>query len=145
MDVSTAVSVAHLVGTLGMFGVILVVQVVHYPLMAHVGEEHTAAYARSHTDRMGLVVGPLMLPEMGAAIWLALLPPSDELRMTAWIGLAMLAVVWTVTAAFSVPAHARLVRGWDEAAHRRLVLTNWIRTILWTARVPVALMLAGVV
>jgi hypothetical protein len=30
--------------------------------------------------------------------------------------------------------HARLGQGADEAALRRLVRTNWIRTLAWTAR-----------
>lgn len=144
MDFQNAVQVAHLVGTLGMFGVILVVQIVHYPLMARVGREGAGDYARAHTDRMGWVVGPLMLPEMGAALWLALLPPSPELRSAAWAGLALLGMIWAVTALASVPCHARLVRGWDADAHRRLVRSNWLRTIGWAARVPIALILAGV-
>ena len=145
MEWMTVVSVAHLVGTLGMFGVILVVQIVHYPLMDRVGEERAAEYARAHTDRMGFVVGPLMVPEMGAAIWLALVPPTAALASVAWVGLGMLAVIWSVTGLVSVPCHARLVRGWDGDTHRRLVASNWVRTLLWGARVPVALMLAGIV
>lgn len=145
MDFETLVRTAHLVGTLGMFGVIWVVQLVHYPLMARVGEEHQAAYAKAHTDRMGFVVGPLMVPELAAAVWLALLPPSPELATVAWLGLGMLAAIWAVTMIWSIPAHARLIRGWDPDAHRRLVGSNWARTLLWTTRVPVALMLAGVI
>jgi hypothetical protein len=145
MNASTFVQIAHLVGTLGMFGVILVVQLVHYPLMAKVGWEGAADYAKSHTDRMGLVVGPLMLPEMAAAIWLALLPPSPELGTVARAGLAVLVGIWLVTATVSVPCHTRLAQGWNAVAHRRLVLTNWLRTLGWMLRVPIALMLAGVV
>lgn len=145
MDSQALVSTLHLVTTLGMFGVILVVQIVHYPLMAKVGRAGYPDYAKSHTDRMGVVVGPLMVPEMGTALWLALLPPEPELRGIAWLGLGMLAGIWAVTVAFSVPAHARLLRGWDDDAHRRLVSTNWIRTVLWTARVPIALALSGVI
>ena len=56
----------QLVSTLTMLGVILFVQIVHYPLMAKVGSEGFAGYARSHADRTGLVVGPLMLAEMAS-------------------------------------------------------------------------------
>jgi len=30
--------------------------------------------------------------------------------------------------------HERLGHGYADGAHRRLVQTNWIRTIAWTAR-----------
>ena len=50
-------SIAHLVlllqvvTTLFMVGVIWFVQVVHYPLMAHVGRAEAVAYEKSHTHR----------------------------------------------------------------------------------------------
>ena len=136
---------AHLIGTLGMFGVILFVQIVHYPLMARVREERFGEYARAHTARTGLVVGPLMIPEFGAALWLALIPlATPTLNLLAWIGLALLILIWAVTGLVSVPCHSRLMRGFDAGVHRRLVSSNWIRTALWAIRVPIALWLAGV-
>ena len=97
---------AHLIGTLGMFGVILFVQIVHYPLMARGwGKERFGEYARAHTDRTGFVVGPLMIPEFGAALWLALIPlATPTLNLLAWIGLALLILIWAVTGLVSVPA-----------------------------------------
>ncbi|HEX2205610.1 MAG TPA: hypothetical protein VHG91_20025 [Longimicrobium sp.] len=43
-------------------------------------------------------------------------------------------MVWLSTALLQVPMHGRLERGFDAAAHRRLVATNWVRTVAWTAR-----------
>ena len=40
-----------------------------------------------------------------------------------------------------VPCHSRLAQGFDEPTWRRLVATNWIRTVAWSARMPLALML----
>jgi hypothetical protein len=136
---------AQLVSTLAMFGVIFFVQIVHYPLMARAGEEGFAGYARAHTDRTGLVVGPLMLAEMASSIWLAVQPPSPDLQGTAWVGLGLLIAIWGVTGLVSVPCHNRLAAGFDPLAHRRLVRTNWARTFLWAARVPVALALTGII
>lgn len=133
----------HLVTTLAMFGLILFVQIVHYPLMAKVGRESSAAYAKAHTDRTGVVVGPLMLPEMATAAWLGAFPPAPDLALAARIGLVLLIGIWLVTALASVPCHRRLLEGFDAATHRRLVRTNWIRTALWAGRVPIALILAG--
>jgi hypothetical protein len=126
-----------------MLGVILFVQIVHYPLMARVGSEGFAGYARSHADRTGLVVGPLMLAEMASGIWIVARPPSPELSGVAWGGLVILVAIWGITGLVSVPCHTRLAAGFDASTHRRLVRTNWARTLLWAARVPVALALAG--
>jgi len=135
------VTAAHLVGTLGMFGVILFVQIVHYPLMARVGQENSAAYAKAHTDRTGLVVVPLMVVELVAAVLIWVNPPPAAPGVAASAGLLALAVIWLVTSTVSVPCHRRLLDGFDEAAHRRLVRSNWIRTVLWGVRVPLALLL----
>ena len=139
----TTISAIHLVTTVAMFGLIVFVQVVHYPLMSKVGRESSAAYAKAHTDRTGLVVGPLMLPELATAIWLVAFPPAPDLVLAARVGLVLLVGIWIVTALASVPCHRRLLEGFDLATHRRLVRTNWMRTALWAGRVPIALMLAG--
>lgn len=136
------IPLAHLASTLCMTGLILFVQVVHYPLMARVGEEGFADYERAHTVRTGIVVMPLMVVELASALWLAALPPAPGLRPAAWAGGALVLLIWASTALLQVPAHQRLSGGWDPRAHRRLVATNWVRTVAWMARVPVALLLA---
>lgn len=136
-----AVAIVHLVATLLMAGVILYVQVVHYPLMVRVGGETFADYEAGHTARTGWVVIPLMLTELVTAVWLAVAPPSPADGLVARIGLGLLAVIWASTFLLQVPAHRRLSAGFDGPAHRRLVATNWIRTAAWVARIPVALAL----
>ncbi len=50
------------------------------------------------------------------------------------MGLGLLIVIWVSTAALSVPAHDVLTAGFSDGAYRKLVNTNWIRTVAWTAR-----------
>lgn len=131
----------HLVATVFMAGLIVFVQVVHYPLMARVGAASFVKYERSHTVRTGWVVVPPMIIELLCAIVLVFQPPSATDRPLVWLGLGLLAIVWASTALFQAPAHGALVRGFDADVHRRLVRSNWIRTIAWLARVPVAVVL----
>jgi hypothetical protein len=140
--IPSLVSLAHLVSTLLMVGVIVYVQVVHYPLMSRVGPECFVDYERGHASRTGLVVIPLMLVELGTAVWLMADPPAAALCVPAWIGGGLLAVIWLSTATLQAPAHGRLARGFDARVHRRLVVSNWIRTVAWVARIPVAVALA---
>lgn len=135
------VAYVHLAATALMAGVILFVQVVHYPLMARVGSGY-GDYQRDHMRRTAVVVMPLMLAELGTAVWLAARPFRPELAATAWLGVGLLAVIWASTALLQAPAHQRLTHGLDPAIHRRLVRTNWIRTVAWAARVPIAFALA---
>lgn len=131
----------HLVATVFMAGVIVFVQVVHYPLMADVGASAFIKYEAGHTYRTGLVVGVPMLVELATAIWILFTDLPDDRLLLGMVGLALLALIWISTALLQVPAHTRLGQGWDAASHGRLVSTNWIRTVAWLARVPIAVAL----
>lgn len=124
----------HASTTLFMTGLIWFVQVVHYPLFAGVSQERFAEYEVAHTQRTGWVVGPPMLVEMGTAIALVLWRPEAIPTLAAWMALALLGVTWLSTLLQQVPAHRELLSGFDAASHRRLVRTNWIRTVAWTIR-----------
>ena len=49
-------------------------------------------------------------------------------------GMVLVVLIWVSTAALQVPAHKGLTQGFAERAHRRLVATNWLRTVLWSVR-----------
>jgi hypothetical protein len=143
VNAPSAVVVAHLVATLFMVGLIWFVQVVHYPLMAGVGREHFVAYEERHRNRTAVVVGPPMAVEGVCTLWLFIAPPHGMGRAVPFIGGVLLAVVLASTVWLQVPMHERLSRGFDTDASRRLVVTNWVRTLGWSARgVLAALMMA---
>ncbi|MCC6673425.1 MAG: hypothetical protein IT458_20370 [Planctomycetes bacterium] len=126
---------AHAWSTLAMTGVIWIVQVVHYPLFALVGPDGFAAYAAAHQDAIALVVLPLMaLEALGAALLVLGQRPANVRAGEAGLGLALLAGTWVSTWFVQVPLHESLARGFDLAAIESLVLGNWLRTGLWSAR-----------
>lgn len=131
-----ALFLLQVAATLFMTGLVWFVQIVHYPLMAHVGEAGFSTYSQQHAKRARLLIAPVMLAELATALlplWSALRPvslPENAVKMS----LFLLALIWLSTALLQVPLHTRLSRGWDAAAARRLVNTNWIRTVCWTLR-----------
>ncbi len=125
---------AHLAATLFMTGVIWFVQIVHYPLFRLVGDEFFARYEQAHTFWTTWVVAPPMLTELATAVLLLFDKPKGISGGILWLNLALLLVIWLSTAFLQVPCHQRLGQGFDEAVHRWLVATNWIRTFCWTAR-----------
>lgn len=135
------VAIAHAFPTVALVGLIWFVQVVHYPLFALVGERDYARYAAAHVRRTTWVVAPLMLTEFGCAVALALSPPAPELAWLTTTGFVLLVVVWVSTALLQVPCHRRLERELDREVVARLVATNWIRTLAWTARGVIALVI----
>lgn len=137
------VFLVQLAATLAMTGVIWVVQVVHYPLFARVGAETFAAYHADHTRLITLVVVPLMLAEAGTALWIVVDPPLFFPNWLAWIGLALVGVVWGSTFFGQAPLHGVLTGGFDPGAHSTLVGSNWLRTLAWTARSALVLSVLG--
>jgi len=133
-DPSIGLFLAHLASTLTMFGVILVVQVVHYPLFAHVGAERYNAYQSRHMARITWIVLPAMGVELGTAAWLVWDPIAGIPLWMTWTGLGLVALIWTSTGLVQAPLHARLTQGFDARLHRRLVRSNWLRTIAWAVR-----------
>lgn len=140
---SHAILVVHAFATIALVGLIWTIQLVHYPLMALVGREGFAAYEVAHLRRITPLVGPLMIVELLTAIALCRTGAVDVAAWMPWVGLVLVAVVWLATAFVSVPCHRALAGGFDEAALRRLVDTNWIRTVAWTLRGGLALALFG--
>lgn len=136
----TLLIMLHLATTWTMVGVIWMVQLVHYPLMAYTGPSHSAAYQRLHVQKMSTLVVPVMLTEAATAVGLCLTMPSS-FGPTAWLGLGLLGAIWAVTALISVPAHDELLSGFEPLAHRRLLLSNLLRAGLWSCRGLIAIQL----
>lgn len=142
----TMILILQLASTLFMTGLIWLIQLVHYPLFAHVGRAEFPLYEALHTRKITLIVMPMMLVELGSALVLVASPPPGFSRLLPSIGLTLLAAVWITTAVWSVPAHGALSGGFQDGPHATLVATNWIRTLAWTARSGVLLwMLAAVI
>ncbi len=129
---------AQAVGSLGMFGAIWVIQTAHYPLQRHVEEQQFVTFQASHMRRISYVVGPLMLIEAAAAVWLLFMELPEPGTQLAWIGMGLVLLLWLSTLILQVPCHWILERGWDAKAHHRLVMTNWLRTVAWTGRAVIA-------
>ena len=131
----------QLVCTAWMVGVIWVIQLVHYPSFAFVDPDVYAAFQGFHEAQVTWAVGPPMLGEIGCALALVLVSTPDVSRALAWVGLALVGLIWFSTATMQVPAHAALGVAFDADVHRQLVNSNWLRTCAWTLRLVIAVKL----
>lgn len=113
-------------------GLIWTIQVVHYPLMAHVGETARLTYQAIHQRTITPLVAPLMLAELMACLLLFASPPPAMPAWAAWTQGLLVGVVWLSTMFIQVPLHGRLSAG--EPVVAALVASNWIRTLAWTTR-----------
>ena len=124
----------NLLSTWYMVGLIWMVQIVHYNLMDRVGTEEFVRYETDHGRLITPIVLVPMLVEIASAFALLFVSPPGFPRWAAWVGLAIVLVIWMSTAFLQVPYHNQLMKGFTESAYRGLVGSNWLRTILWTVR-----------
>ena len=116
-----------------MTGLIWFVQVVHYPLLAVVPVESARDTAVAHQARTARVVMLPMAVEGVTSLWLMFDRPDGVSVWLAWAGGVCVAVALASTVLLSVPRHTRMANEPDPAVGRELVVTNWPRTVAWTA------------
>jgi hypothetical protein len=141
-----SVLLVNFVATAVMTGVIWFVQWVHYPLLATVPIDRAVETAVEHQRRTGQVLALPMAAEGVTTLWLLVSRPDAVSLVLPWLGAVLLAVALGSTMFLSVPLHSKMATNPTAEVGRRLVVTNWPRTIAWSARTVVcAVMLLQVV
>jgi hypothetical protein len=111
-------------------GCMTTLQLQHYGIYPAVGREHFAAYVRANNRAATLpTIVPAILLLLSSLVLVVQRPgfvwPSEA---AAALGLNLVALLSTFV--WQRPLHSRLAQsGYDEATVRRLIATNWIRTI----------------
>lgn len=135
---TTWLVVTHAAAAWFLVGLTWTVQLVNYPLMTRVGTERFPEYEAGHAPRMAAAVGPAWAVQGATTAWLLASPPPGAGGLV-WAAAVTAVLPVLVTLTVSVPAHARLAGGFDDAVHRRLVRSHALRTAAWTAHGAVAL------
>lgn len=119
----------HIFTTLFMCGLCWFVQIVHYPLFKEIAASDFPRYQKKNYVT-GYITVPVMFIELFSALWL-LYSTYSELML---INGVLLALIWASTFLFQVPIHLQLEKTLEHNLVNKLIRTNWIRTICWTAR-----------
>ena len=121
----------HFATTWMLVGLIWVIQVVVYPQFLRIGEREFTRFHFGHCLRIGLLIAPLLVVEFMTAVTLL----YQGHRESAFVAsVSLIPVNWLSTAILQAPIHVRLMGGFNAAVIRRLIRSNWLRTITWTAR-----------
>lgn len=132
-----SILLANFVATCLMTGVIWFVQWVHYPLLAKVPVDRAVETAIDHQRRTGQVLAIPMAVEGFTTLGLLIIRPESVPIFWPWFGAVLLAVALGSTVFVSVPLHAKMATNPTADVGRRLVVTNWPRTIAWSLRAVV--------
>lgn len=107
----------------GLFILIWLIQCLHYPTFLFTDQKRFVHFEVFHTKRISYIVIPLMMSEA-----LCMLMIRD------FVVIAIVSLIWASTFFIQVPCHNKLKHGYDEVVIRKLIRTNWIRTVLWSLK-----------
>jgi len=110
-----------------MTGIIWLVQLVIYPSFE---KARSKEFQIHHVKSIGPIVAPLMIIELLAMIYLLKIDQHIMLISSA----VCLFVIWLSTFLIQVPIHNQIQKNFNILSIRRLILSNWLRTIFWTLK-----------
>jgi hypothetical protein len=120
----------HFSSTVFMLAIIWFVQLVHYPQFKYVDATQIETLHEDNQKKTTYIVLPTMFLELITAILLVYFNPTPFF----YANLGMLIAIWLSTFFIQVPLHGQLLTQLNVDVINKLVLTNWLRTALWSAR-----------
>jgi len=133
MTLEVALLILNAASTWFMVGLIWFVQCVHYPMFAFWPREQFRIIALEHQKRTSRIVIPPIIVEFITSWLLLIWHPAHVWNGLLYAGVGSVMICAASTAFIQVPLHDKLAKhGWDESTHRKLVRSNWIRTIAWS-------------
>ncbi|WP_298896679.1 hypothetical protein [uncultured Psychroserpens sp.] len=119
----------HIFTTVFMTGLCWFVQIVHYPLFRAIDTDVFPKYERKNAIT-GIITVPVMTIELITGLILIYNYPKNLYILN----IVLLAMIWLSTMIFQVPIHLKLMNEGSSKLITKVIRTNWIRTLSWTAR-----------
>ena len=127
----STLNVFNLAVSWSLFLLIWMVQIIIYPGFIRIPSNEFVSYHRWYAIRIACIVVPLMICEAIITIsWIIL----DDDAVFPLISIFLIIIIWLSTFVLQVPIHKQLQVGKDDACIKRLVTTNWIRTLSWSLK-----------
>lgn len=127
-----SILILNLFSSFFLCGLIWSVQLVHYPFFEFSEPSRFTDAMNFHQLRISFIVIPVMLAELISSCWLTI-----TLSEPFWVhagGLVLVLAIWIITFFLQVPLHSNLKLRYSTEQVQKLVRSNWWRTILWTLK-----------
>lgn len=112
-----------------MVGVSLITHFVTYPSFKLIKSSIFSEFHKSYTNKMLLIVAPVMILELISSILLVIFDVSNN---DTEIGLLItLVLIWFLTFFTIVPIHNKLAVNYTKDLNQKLIKYNGFRTALW--------------
>ena len=112
-----------------MVGISLITHFVTYPSFKLIKSSIFSEFHKSYTNKMLLIVAPVMILELISSILLVIFDVSDKDTETGL--LITLILIWFLTFFAIVPIHNKLAVNYTKDLNQKLIKYNGFRTALW--------------
>ena len=112
-----------------MVGISLITHFVTYPSFKLIKSSIFSEFHKSYTNKMLLIVAPVMILELISSILLVIFNVSDNDTETGL--LITLILIWFLTFFAIVPIHNKLAVNYSKDLNQKLIKYNGFRTALW--------------
>lgn len=119
-----------------MTGLCWFVQIVHYPLFRAMKLEDLPQY-----EQKNKVTGYITVTVMTVELITGLILVYQQFELLYILNIAFLGLIWLSTMVYQVPMHLKLMIVASNETISKLIRTNWIRTLGWTIRSGVLLVI----
>jgi len=113
-----------------MFGLILTTQLVTYPLFSSISSSGFTNYHFNYVSKISRIAGPAMLLELIIAAFLF----YNFGNLSSKLIFLVTILIFLSTLLIQVPIHDRIKYKANNLLFKKLVMTNWIRTLLWSLK-----------
>ena len=120
-------------------GIILITQFVNYPLFKKIDQNFEIIH-REYTKKMGYVVAPIMVLEAITVFSMYIYYPKSNVLI---LIICLTIIIWLSTFLIQVPIHKTVAFKKDSKKIKRLISTNYIRTISWCSKLYLSMLLVS--
>jgi len=113
-----------------MCGLIVTTQLVTYPLFSSISNSGFTKYHINYVSKISIIAGPAMLLELVIASFLLYNFGNLPSKLIFFITI----LIFLSTFFIQVPIHDRIKYNANNLLFKKLVMTNWIRTVLWSLK-----------
>ena len=123
------VLLGNLCASVLMTGIVSFIQFVQYPLLNHISSFDFTCYFKKYISRITWFVYPVMILEIGFALWLSFLPVQSTLQLPILISYILLAMVTMNSFLIQTPLIQKMRFSFDKVILSKILFYNRIRII----------------
>jgi hypothetical protein len=132
----------NLISTLMIAGIFWFIQLVHYPMFRQMPANSLINYSYHHYQKITRIIAPLFVIDLVTLLYMIVILPTSISVNLAITGTLIFVLIILVTQLWFSPMLQKLSKQPNDYLISKLVNMNWIRTLSWTLKGLITIIIA---